>query len=176
MKKRTSNFRNKLSSIFKAAKTFQLYPTKTNYMSEISTTEELIRSSWDKTGQALKDATYREFKKIEPDCFGYVKKKLESDAEPFPNLDILVDYAAIKKDLPDRIFSEFEKSLKSAREQEAKKLESQIVEKQRGQLMAFSIFVLLMLAVFYSLYVEEYGVACTLGVVYAELLALSFLF
>lgn len=164
MKKRTSNFRNKLSSIFKAAKTFQLYP-KTNYMSEISSTEEIMQSSWDKTGQALKDATKKE-----------IPNATTNKKDPFPDPSMLAEYVLLDKDLPNRIFSEFEKSLVVARQHEAQELESKIKEQQRGQLMAFSIFVLLMLAVFYSLYVEEYGVACILGVVYAEHLTLSFLF
>lgn len=164
MKKRTSNFRSKLSSMFKAIKTFQLYP-KIGCQSKISTTEELIQSSWGKTGQALKDAVKKEI----PGAA--INKK-----DPFPDPSRLTEYALLDKDLPDRIFSEFEKSLVVARQYESQELELKIKEQQRGQLMAFSIFVLLMLAIFYSLYIEEYSTACILGVVYAELLALSFLF
>ena len=94
---------------------------------------------------------------------------------PIPPPAILKGYAAIKKDLPDRIFKEFEKNSEHMRKQDAKALEAQIAEKQRGQWMAFVISVLLLAVVLYSLYIGNYVFAGSSGLAYLAFLGISFL-
>ena len=94
---------------------------------------------------------------------------------PIPPPAILKGYAAIKKDLPDRIFKEFEKNSEHMRKQDARALEAQIAEKQRGQWMAFVISILLLAVVLYSLYIGNYIFAGSSGLAYLAFLGMSFL-
>lgn len=125
----------------------------------------------------VKDAAVKENEPVTPIQRTDVQREVISTsyAGPIPHPTILKGYASIRKDLPERIFKEFEINSEHMRRQDVKALDAQIAEKQRGQWMAFIISVLLLAVVLYSLYIENYIFAGSSGLAYLVFLVIGFL-